>query len=79
MKEALPGLKAKERSIDPDLLLAELSMMATGDPDPERAAVERELDALAKPGAAAAPAVPGGEGSNGTEDALAALKRKMGL
>lgn len=65
LKEALPGLKAKERSIDPDRLLAELSMMTGEALEPEKAAAERELDALGK--------------TKPADDALAALKRKMGL
>jgi len=65
IKEALPGIKARERSIDPDLLQAELSMMTGEALDPEKAKLDRELDALSKTDASA--------------DPLAALKRKMGL
>jgi chromosome segregation ATPase len=65
IKEALPGIKAKERSVDPDMLQAELSMMTGELLDPEKARLDRELDALSKAGSAA--------------DPLEALKRKMGL
>lgn len=65
IKEALPGIKAKERSIDPDLLQAELSMMTGEALDPEKAKLDRELDALSK--------------TDGSADPLAALKRRMGL
>lgn len=64
LKEALPGLKAKERSIDPDMLQAELSMMTGEALDPGKASLDKELKALETP-------------SGG--DALAELKRKMGL
>jgi hypothetical protein len=64
LKEALPGIKAKERSIDPDQLLAELSMLTGEAMDPEKAKIDRELSALS---------------SSPSEDTLAALKRKMGL
>lgn len=46
LKEALPGLKAKERSIDPDQLLAELSMMTGEAMDPGKAQFDREFAAL---------------------------------
>lgn len=65
IKESLPGIKAKERSIDPDMLQAELSMMTGEALDPEKAKLDRELDALSKAESAA--------------DPLEALKRKMGL
>lgn len=65
IKEALPGIKAKERSIDPDLLQAELSMMTGEALDPEKAKLDRELDALSK--------------ADTSADPLAALKRRMGL
>jgi phage shock protein A len=64
LKEALPGIKARERSIDPDMLQAELSMMTGEAMDPGKANLEKELNALETP-----------SGS----DALAELKRKMGL
>jgi chromosome segregation ATPase len=72
IKESLSGIKAKERSIDPDLLQAELSMMTGEALDPEKAKLERELSALESAGAA-------GEAGAPAEDALTALKRKMGL
>ncbi|MCE1205819.1 MAG: hypothetical protein LWX00_00245 [Spirochaetia bacterium] len=50
LKEALPGLKAKERSIDPDQLLAELSMMTGEAMDPEKAKFDREFAALERAG-----------------------------
>jgi phage shock protein A len=65
IKEALPGIKAKARSIDPDRLQAELAMMTGEALDPEKAKLDRELDALSKVGS--------------PDDPLAALKRKMGL
>ncbi|HEY9054418.1 MAG TPA: hypothetical protein VIO60_06335 [Rectinemataceae bacterium] len=64
IKEALPGIKAKERSIDPDALAAELSVLTGEALEPGAAAVERDLSALEKPSA---------------ESALEELKRKMGL
>ncbi|TXT50900.1 MAG: hypothetical protein FD137_207 [Spirochaetes bacterium] len=68
LKEALPGIKARRRSVDPDALAAELAMMTGEALEPEKAKAERELDALEKKAS-----------STGAEDALAALKRKMGL
>jgi len=65
IKEAMPGMKAKQRSIDPDQLQAELSMMTGEALEPEKVKLDRELDALAKAGS--------------SEDPLAALKRRMGL
>ena len=65
IKEAIPGIKAKERSIDPDLLQAELSMMTGEALDPEKAKLDRELDALSK--------------ADPSADPLNALKKKMGL
>lgn len=66
LKERLPMAGAAERSVDPDLLLAQLRTAAGLDPDdrdavgaPEGAALDRDLSAL------------------GAADALAALKRKM--
>ncbi|HWP69348.1 MAG TPA: hypothetical protein VN437_08595 [Rectinemataceae bacterium] len=69
IKESLSGIKAKERSIDPDLLQAELSMVTGEALDPDKAKLEKELAALEGAGSGASP----------TEDALSALKRKMGL
>ena len=64
LKEALPGIKARVRSIDPDQLQAELSMMTGEALDPAGADLDRELGKLEK--------------STGDE-ALEALKRRMGL
>lgn len=64
IRDALPGIKARSRSIDPDRLEAELAMMTGEALDPGKAKLERELDALAQ-----------GSGA----DSLEALKRKMGL
>ncbi len=69
IKESLAGIKAKERSIDPDLLQAELSMMTGEALDPDKARLERELAALE----------PGGPKASPAENALSMLKRKMGL
>jgi phage shock protein A len=69
VKEALPALAARERSIDPDLLEQELIILGGGIPGDEvQAASERaaeKVDALAREQTA--------------EEALAALKVKMGL
>lgn len=65
IKELLPELKAKRRSIDPDALQAELSMMTGEALEPEKVKAEQEIKGL--------------EQQAGVEDALAALKRKMGL
>ena len=64
IREALPSIKAKRRSIDPDQLQAELSMMTGEALDPGTASLEKELGALEAAQA---------------EDPLAALKRKHGL
>jgi phage shock protein A len=67
LRERLPYLKARERSIDPDLLLAELQSMTGELLDPEaaqKAKVEGEFAKLE-------------EGSK-IDDALAELKRKIG-
>ncbi|OHD79950.1 MAG: hypothetical protein A3J97_05305 [Spirochaetes bacterium RIFOXYC1_FULL_54_7] len=64
LKERLPLATASERSVDADLLLAQLQMAtgeALGGPSPE---LERELASL-------------GTSSLGEEDALAALKRSL--
>ena len=65
IREALPGIKSRERSIDPDRLQAELDMLTGEAMDPGRAKLERELDTLS--------------GSAQSADPLDALKRKMGL
>lgn len=64
IKERLPYLKARERSVDPDRLLAELQMMTGSLLEPEKAVADRELEATEKDSKA--------------NDALAELKRKMG-
>lgn len=74
LKEALPGIKARRRSVDPDRLAAELAMMTGEAMDPGKAKVERELEGLERAAGSS-----GAEGPSGAEDALAALKRKMGL
>jgi chromosome segregation ATPase len=65
IKEAIPGIKAKERSIDPDLLQAQLSMMTGESLDPEKARLDKELSAL--------------DAAPKSDSALDELKRKMGL
>jgi len=65
MKRQLPALEARQRSVDPELLEQELFMAAGRMPGEEdAAAAERELDKIEKYAAA--------------EEALAALKAKMG-
>ena len=64
IKERLPYLKARERSVDPDRLLAELQMMTGALLEPEKAATDREIEATEKDSTA--------------NNALAELKRKMG-
>ncbi|MBU0929426.1 MAG: chromosome partitioning protein [Spirochaetes bacterium] len=64
IRERLPMAGASERSVDPDLLLAQLRMAAGQDPD------ESEGDGSAKLDSDLA--------ALGADDALAALKRKLG-
>jgi hypothetical protein len=59
MKEKLPLAVASERSVDPDLLLAQLQMAAGQDPDSPPSTLEKDIASL------------------GTDDALAALKRRL--
>jgi len=63
IREKLPMAGASERSVDADLLLAQLRMATGQDPDdraaPDAGKLERDLSAL------------------GADDALAALKRKL--
>lgn len=66
IREKLPMAGASERSVDPDLLLAELRMAAGQDPD------DRDDPAGPSPSA-----LEEGLASLGADDALAALKRKM--
>jgi capsule polysaccharide export protein KpsE/RkpR len=65
IREALPAIKARRRSIDPDLLQAELSMLAGGEEGSSAAKLEDEFKAL--------------EGAAESVDPLEKLKRKMGL
>lgn len=64
LKERIPYLKARVRSVDPDLLLAELQSMTGTLLDPESAAAEAGIQKLTQ--------------EAGAEDALAELKKKMG-
>jgi phage shock protein A len=64
IKERIPYLKSKERSVDPDLLLAELQGMTGSLLDPEKAATDQQIEKLAK--------------DAGTDDALAELKKRIG-
>jgi hypothetical protein len=69
LKEKLPLVAASERSVDADLLLAELQVAtgeALGGPSP---ALERDLLSLESAAL--------GTGSLGVDDALAALKRSL--
>lgn len=65
MRRQLPGLAARQRSVDPDLLEQELRMAAGGDPgtEPGEAETARRIAALEKEAAA--------------EDQLAALKARL--
>jgi hypothetical protein len=97
LREALPIIKAKQRRVDPDLLLAELSMIV-GDLDEEKPAEPGQgtttdggttagKDAgRTAAGSASTPGAPGAEASppnnpsaGSIDDALAELKKKMGL
>jgi phage shock protein A len=65
MRRQLPGLAARERSIDPDLLEQELLMAAGRMPgDEEKAASERKFAEMEK--------------QNAVDSALAELKARMG-
>jgi hypothetical protein len=98
LREALPIIKAKQRRVDPDLLLAELSMIVgdlgegkpaepgSGATDGGTAAGKDAHGSAA--GAASTPGAPGAEPSSrppnnppagSIDDALAELKKKMGL
>ncbi|HPG87216.1 MAG TPA: hypothetical protein PLQ29_11000, partial [Spirochaetales bacterium] len=63
IREKLPMAGASERSVDPDLLLAQLRMAAGQEPD------DRDDDGSAK--------LDSDMAALGAEDALAALKRKL--
>lgn len=64
IKEKLPELKAKRRSIDPDALQAQLAMLTGEALEPEKAKSEKELKGL--------------EQAADLDAALAALKKRMG-
>jgi predicted nucleic acid-binding Zn-ribbon protein len=63
VKERIPYLHARERSIDPDRLLAELQLMTGSLLEPDKASTEEDLAETEK--------------QAGADEALAALKRKM--
>lgn len=65
IREALPAIKARRRSIDPDLLQAELSMLLGEEQGSSAAKLDEEFKAL--------------EGKAEGQDPLDRLKRKMGL
>lgn len=65
IREALPAIKARRRSIDPDLLQAELSMLVGEEQGLPAAKLEDEFKAL--------------EEKAEDQDPLEKLKRKMGL
>ncbi len=65
IREALPAIKARKRSIDPDLLQAELSMILGEDQGMSAAKLDDEFKAL--------------EGKAEGQGPLEKLKRKMGL
>jgi hypothetical protein len=66
MRRQLPGLAARQRSIDPDLLEQEMLIALGRNPGDEAAVgLERKMAGLEK--------------TAGAADALAALKAKMGL
>ena len=79
LRTALPIIKAKQRSVDPDQLLAELSMLV----GLEKTAQTLESDT--KPNQNPEEPTPGTrlgalqEGPSPVDDALAELKKKMGL
>jgi chromosome segregation ATPase len=63
IKEKLPELKAKRRSIDPDALQAQLAMLTGEALEPEKAKSEKELKGL--------------EQAADLDAALAELKKRM--
>lgn len=71
IREKLPMAGASERSVDADLLLAQLRMAAGQDPD------DRDDPAGAGPAGAASPKLESDLASLGADDALAALKKKL--
>ncbi len=64
IREALPGIRARQRSVDPDLLLGEMQILAGGTPGEEPSEAEREIAGL--------------ESGSKVDDALSALKRRIG-
>jgi hypothetical protein len=75
LREALPIIKAKQRSVDPDLLLAELSMIVGGPGEDKPAASSPEAT-----GPESSPQeAPQRLSTDPLDDALAELKKKMGL
>jgi len=89
LREALPIIKAKQRRVDPDQLLAELSMIVGNLGEEEKAGEPSYGTATgeASGGVAATPETEGKTPSGSTtnppgepiDDALAELKKKMGL
>ena len=80
LRERLPYLKARERSVDPDRLLAELQLM-TGellDGDAPAAAAAPGADAPGAEGTAAAQAGAAGAGAPGAQRSEASLDRDLG-
>jgi hypothetical protein len=71
IREKLPMAGASERSVDADLLLAQLRMAAGQDPD------DRDDPAGTGPAGAASPKLESDLASLGADDALAALKKKL--
>ena len=86
LRTALPIIKAKRRSVDPDQLLAELSMLvgmdehAAGSPAESAQGSDVKLDAAPASGTKPdeSPEAPK-PASSPVDDALAELKKKMGL
>jgi hypothetical protein len=77
LREALPAIRARARTVDPDRLLAELQLLTGELLEPAgsgmgTASLEREFDALERD-------TPQPQSQPGKEDALSALKKKMGL
>lgn len=86
LRTALPLIKAKQRSVDPDQLLAELSMLVGMDEHAEGNQTENTQELGSKHDAAQAADAKTAESpetpkptSSPVDDALAELKKKMGL
>lgn len=86
IREKLPMAGASERSVDPDLLLAQLRMAAGQSPDdrddpivaaPAGASSAGTAPTGATPTGASSPKLEADLASLGADDALAALKKKM--